>query len=172
MQALLKRAVLITALAPSIAVAAPVRQNASNADIAAAVGDCWNAVGPNTVERAKLEARGWRAGTATGDSKPAALALTFYGKTGSNAVIMLGGAPGTPPMCTILSSVTSAQTIERTSGGIQKVLLALDSNVQAARSKESIVFLSLPRLAIVDSTGTKDKPATRIVVGYQTAEKK
>ena len=173
MQALIKRALLVTALLPGMSVAAPLQRPASADDIAAAVGDCWTAVGPNTVERAKLEARGWKAGSpSSSDGKPSISPIIFYGKTGSNIVIMLGGPPGNPPMCTVLSSVASLQEINKAAGSVQRTLLAFDPKVTAARSGGSIVFISLPRIAMLDPTGTKDKPATRITVGYQTPEKK
>jgi len=164
--------------AASVWVAAPAQrpggvQPAAAGDIAAAVTDCWNAVGTGAVDRAKLEAAGWKAATAT-ESKGKALAMpiALYGKAGSNALIMLASPTPAQSICSVMASVQSPPDIGKAIGMIQRALLALDPQMKTARSGTGIAFLALPKLAMADLTGTKEKPGLRIVVGYQNPEKK
>jgi len=55
---------------------------------------------------------------------------------------------------------------------VKQSLLAIDPNVKAAASNGGIVFIDLPRLAMLNATGSKEKPGMRIVVGYEASEKK
>ena len=76
------------------------------------------------------------------------------------------------PMCSVIARVASPDDLGKAAGAIQKKLVALNPQVKATRDGDSLVFLALPKLAMADSTGSKDKPAIRIVVGYQNPEKK
>jgi hypothetical protein len=158
-----------------MALAAPAGKPlpASPDDIAAAVGDCWNAVSLGSVDRAQLEARGWTAGTpAARNGRPVVGVPSLHGKAGSNAIIMLVDAPELRSICTVIGVVASTEDIGKAAGAVQRTLLAVDPKVKAARSENSIVFLSLPRIAMLEPTGTKDRPATRISVAYKAAESK
>ena len=83
---------------------------------------------------------------------------------------MLMGASAAP-MCSVVSRVENAAAVSKAAQAVQQVLVAADPEVKTARSGKSIVFLSLPKIATLDATGSKDKTAVRIVVGY-SAEKK
>ena len=162
----------------SVSVAAPAQQPggvqpAAAGDIAAAVTDCWNAVGTGAVDSARLQAAGWKAATATdGKGKSAAMQIALYGKSGSNALIMLASPTPTQSICSVIASVQSPPDIGKAIGTIQRALMVLDPQVKTARSGTGIAFLALPKLAMADVTGTKEKPGLRIVVGYQNPEKK
>jgi hypothetical protein len=140
------------------------------ADIASAVADCWAAVRPNSIDQAVLRQRGWRAGKISDAQGAVATPLQPYGKNGSNVLVMLMGMSDAP-MCSVLSRVENAAAVSKAAQAVQQVLVGADPQVKTARSGKSIVFLSLPRIATLDATGTKDKPAVRIVAGY-SAEKK
>jgi len=162
----------------SVSVAAPAQrpgglQSAAAGDIAAAVTDCWNAVRIGAVDREKLEAVGWKVATASdGKGKALAMPIALYGKSGSNALIMLPGPTPAISICSVMASVQSPPDIGKAIGTIQRALIALDPQVKTARSGTGIAFLALPRVAMADVTGTKEKPGLRIVVGYQNPEKK
>ena len=172
---MLKRAFLLTALVPGTALAAPGAglPPASPDDIAAAVGDCWKAVGPSTVDRAQLEVLDWKAGTpAARNGSPVVGAPTLYGKAGSNVIIMLGNKPEARAICTVMGAVKSQQEIGKAAGSVRRALLALDPRVKTSLVESGIAYLSLPRIAMLEPTGTKGKPATRISVAYQASESK
>ena len=139
-------------------------------DIASAVADCWAAVRPNSIDQAVLRQRGWQPSKIEGAQRGVATSLQPYGKSGSNVLVMLMGTSDVP-MCSVLSRVENAAAVSKAAQAVQQVLVAADPQVKTARSGKSIIFLSLPRIATLDATGTKDKPAVRIVAGY-SAEKK
>ncbi len=148
-------------------------QPASAGDIAGAVTDCWNAVGMGAVDRAKLEAAGWRAATVTnGKGKALASSLGLYGKAGGNALLIVAEPSPSQISCSVVASLPSAPDVGKALGTTQKALLALDPQVKAARSGNDIAFIALPKLALASVTGSKEKPGVRIVVGYQHSEKK
>lgn len=138
--------------------------------IASAVADCWAAVRPGSVDQAVLRERGWQAGSATGDKRAEATPLQLFGKSGSGVLVMLVGS-AEMPMCSVVSRVESAEAVSKAAQAVQATLVAADPQVKTARSGKSIVFVSLPRIATLDATGTKAEPAVRIVAGY-SAEKK
>jgi hypothetical protein len=141
--------------------------------IASAVADCWTASGAPSVDEAKLQQLGWKAGSMSSpDGKAVETTMRFYGKSGSNVMLMLMNTAKSASGCTIVSRVAKPDDIGKTVGAVQKALVGLDPQVKTARSGGSIVFLALPRIAMMDATGTKEKPGARITVGYQNPEKK
>ena len=138
--------------------------------IASAVADCWTAAGSSSVDESKLKQFGWKVGSMSSpDGKTVETPMRFYSKSGSYVMLMLMAGANS---CTIVSRVNKLDDIGKTVGAVQKALVGLDPLVKTARSGSSIVFLSLPRIAMLDATGTKEKPGARITVGYQTPEKK
>ena len=173
MPTLRKAALLFAALAVPMAASAQQTslQPASAGDIAAAVSSCWGAVGPTGVDAAKLQASGWSAASAVDkQGKSVALPMSVYGKTGANAVIVTNPGSG-DGLCTVVASVTPTQ-VNTTISTVKQALVAADPTVKAARDDGGIVFLALPRLAMLNATGSKQKPGMRVVVGYQNPEKK
>ncbi len=168
-EALLKLAAFLAGLAFAVPANAELRPSTPDA-IASAVADCWAAIGPKFVDQAVLQQRGWRAGTISNAGGSAAQAPKIFGKNGSDALVMLMGTAD-KPMCSVAARVESIEAVSKAAQAVQKTLVAGDPQVITSRSGKSVVFLSLPRLATFDSTGTKDKPAVRIVAGYN-AEKK
>ncbi len=173
MPTLRKAGLLLAALAVPMAASAQQTslQPASAGDVAAAVSSCWGAVGPTGVDAAKLQASGWSAASAVDkQGKSVALPMSVFGKSGANAMIVT--TPGQPDnLCTVVAAVTPAQ-VNTTISTVKQALLAVDPNVKAARDDGGIVFIALPRLAMLNATGSKQEPGMRIVVGYQTPEKK
>ena len=170
MEALLRPVVLFAALAFAGSANAE-RQPSAPAVIANAVTDCWSAVRPNSVDQTVLQQRGWQQGTVSNAQGTVATPLKFFGKSGSDVMVMLTGT-GETPMCSVLSRVENAAAVSSAAQAAQRALVAADPQVKTARSGKSIVFISLPRIATLDATGSKDKPAVRIVVGYQDPGKK
>ena len=174
MATLRRTALFLAALAlPAAASSQPTGlQPASANDIAGAVSSCWGAVGATGVDPAKLQAAGWNSASAVDkQGKSVGLPMTLYGKTGANAVIITNaGAPG-DSLCTVVARVTPTQ-VNTTISTVKQALVAVDPNVKAARDDGGIVFLALPRLAMLNATGSKEKPGMRVVVGYQNSEKK
>jgi hypothetical protein len=147
-------------------------QPASASDIAAAVSSCWGAVSVSGVDPAKLQAAGWSAASAVDkDGKSVALPMGVYGKTGANAVIITNPGESGESLCTVVARVTPSQ-VNTTISTVKQALVAVDPSVKAARDEGGIVFLALPRLAMLNATGSKERPGMRIVVGYQNPEKK
>jgi hypothetical protein len=145
---LLKLAAFLAGLAFAVPANAELRPSTPDA-IASAVADCW---------------------AASNAGGSAAHAPKIFGKNGSDALVMLMGTAD-KPMCSVAARVESIEAVSKAAQAVQKTLVAGDPQVITSRSGKSVVFLSLPRLATFDSTGTKDKPAVRIVAGYN-AEKK
>jgi hypothetical protein len=171
---LLKSVLLVAALTLPAAASAQQAslQPASAGDVAAAVSSCWSAVGASGVDPAKLQAAGWSAASAVDkDGKSVALPMGVYGKTGANAVIITNPAASGESLCTVVARVTPTQ-VNTTISTVKQALVAVDPSVKAARDEGGIVFLALPRLAMLNATGSKEKPGMRIVVGYQNPEKK
>ena len=139
--------------------------------IAGAVSDCWAAVGPS-VDETKLQQLGWKVGTwSSPDGKAEATPLRVYGKAGSNVLLMLTD-DAQMPLCTVLSAVAKPDDINLAAGAIQNSLIALDPELKATRSGKGIVFIALPRLAMVNGGVGKGKPSVRVVVSYRNPEKK
>jgi hypothetical protein len=105
------------------------------------------------------------------DGRAVATPLRFYDKAGSNVMLMLMDSADVIG-CTILSRVNKPEDASVAAGAIRKSLVALNPEVKTSRSGKSIVFIALPRIAMLDATGTKDKPNVRIVVSYQKPGKK
>ena len=141
-------------------------------DIAGAVTDCWNAVGASAVNRASLEAVGWKLLKPDDPkAKPMAKPLSVYARHARQATILIPGT-ATTPMCSVVARVSVPADLGNAVGTIQKTLVALDPKVKTARDGESIVFVALPKIAIADDFSSKDKPALRVAVAYQDPEKK
>jgi hypothetical protein len=140
--------------------------------VADAVADCWAAVGSTAVDQAVLARRGWKPGSiANPRGDRINTPLQVYGKANTNVVLMLLSTAQSPA-CSIVSRVSSASDVSLAAQAVQRRLTSVDPQVQTARSGPSIVFLSLPRLAMLDATGTKAKPSVRIVVSFSNPGKK
>jgi len=148
-------------------------QPASANDIAGAVSACWSAVGPNGIDTARLVKSGWTAGTVTDpQGKAITLPMSLYAKGGSNAIVMAGRNEGKQSMCAVVAKLRSQAEVNAALPVIKQALVAIDPKVKAARNGGGVVFIDLPRLAMLNATGTKDQPGMRVVVGYQNPEKK
>ena len=169
MEALLKSLTLLVSLALAAPANAELRLSPPEA-IASATADCWAAVGSRSVNQAVLLQRGWQPGTITSAQGAVATPLKPFSKTGSNVIVMLMGTAD-KPMCSVAARVEDAAAVSLAAQAVQKTLVGADPKVATARSGKSIVFIALPRIATLEATGTKDKPAVRIIVGY-SAEKK
>jgi hypothetical protein len=169
MKALLRPSLLVAGLAFATPANAE-RQPSQPAAIASAVTDCWAAVRPNSVDQTVLQQRGWQAGTVSNAQGAVAIPLKLLGKNGSDVILMLTDI-GETPMCSVLSRVEDPAAVSKAAQAVQRALVTADPQVKTARSGKSIVFLSLPNIATLDATGTKDKPAVRIVVGQSAGKK-
>ena len=169
MKALLKSLTFLAGLALAGPASAELRPSPPNS-IASAVADCWAAVGSRSVNQAVLQQRGWQPGTITNAQGAVATPLKPFSKAGSNVLVMLMGT-AEKPMCSVAARVENAAAVSLAAQAVQKTLVSADPQVATARSGKSIVFIALPRLATLEATGTRDKPAVRIVTGY-SAEKK
>ena len=80
------------------------------------------------------------------------------------------------PICAVIARVSSPSERGAALSVIQRLLLALDSNVRAEQSGNGVLFLSGSYFALVDELDsdyvTKEQPGLRITVGYKIAEKK
>jgi hypothetical protein len=141
-------------------------------EIAAAAADCWSAVGPASVDEAKLKKLGWAAGSMrSSDGKATETPLRFFSKSGSSVLLMMMNS-GKMSGCTILSRVARPEDIAATAKLLLSKLTAFDPSVKGVRQGQSIYYLAAPRVAELAPTGSMEKPSTRIVVGYTSAEKK
>jgi hypothetical protein len=167
------RSIFAAALLAGMPVSAFAQMKASQPEaIADAVVDCWAAVGSSSVDTAVLGKRGWQAGSIQ-DPKGGQIKtpLQVYGKPGSNVVLMLVSTASSPA-CSIVSKVTAASDVSLAAQAAQRRLTAFDPQVKTARSGSSIVFLSLPKIATLDATGTKAAPGVRVIVSFGAPEKK
>jgi hypothetical protein len=170
MAALRKPAILMLATLLATPAAAQMRPSSPD-DIAAGVSDCWAAVGPETVSLDLLRQRGWEAGSIESAKGPVETPLKFYGKSGSNVVMMLQ-ADDDSPTCSIMSRVAKVADIDRAAQAAQRSLSTVDPQLKATRSDNALVFLSLPKIGMIQASGTKDAPGVRVIVSYQKPEKK
>ena len=171
---MLKRAALLLALIPAAAQAAqPGVQPSAPDKIVAAVMDCWSAVGKDMVDRALLQSRGWTAGqikSPKGETVKSELA--FYGKADSSVMILLAATDKAKGACTVVSRVSTPSDIATTASQLSKAIKAAVPDARAVRSDLSITFVGGSRVALLEPTGTKEKPATRIGVIFNAPEKK
>ncbi|MEA1071876.1 hypothetical protein [Sphingomonas sp. LY160] len=173
----MRKALLLIGLMPlSVAMAQTAKSGmAPNppAKIAAATMDCWAVTGGATVDRAQLQSRGWQAGKlAFADGKPVASPLTFYSKTDSGVVILLSSEGKSAGACTVLSAVTSAQDIAVVATQVDSAVKAQVSGATMSKTETSILFAGGNRVALLQGTGTKDKPAARIIVAPKAVVEK
>jgi hypothetical protein len=147
----------------------------SPAEVATAVGDCWQAVGANGVDRTTLGAFGWSLVAATETPSIEESPLLAFTKARANELIMLPRAPEGKSLCSVIARVKSLDEARATLNAIQKTLQASGTKVPATRDGDSVIFLAEPRYALVDLTdaagGTKDQPGMRIVVSYHPEQK-
>ena len=97
----------------------------------------------------------------------------MYSKRGSTVLLMLIDTPGMKG-CAITSRVAKPTDIGATAQLLFTKLKAIDPTVVGRKGTGNgqIVYLAPPRIAELSATGTKEKPATRIVVGASSSEKK
>ncbi|HKP34423.1 MAG TPA: hypothetical protein VJT70_06560 [Sphingomicrobium sp.] len=160
----------IAALASATVAPAELRPSTPDA-IADAAVDCWQSVGPAAVDEAKLRALGWKAGSTSANGRPIDIPVKVYGKSGSNVMLMLmntGGQSG----CVITALVPKVEDIRTAAQSLLMKLRAIDPAVKGARQGQSVAYVSLPRVAQLAPAGTAQKPATRIIIGYNTSEAK
>jgi len=168
---------IVTTLSLAVSLVAPAEAQLkpnSPEVIASAATDCWTASGQSTIDEARLQQLGWAAGSIRSpDGKTIDNPLRIFGKQGSSVVLMIMNTP-TMTACTIMSRVKKPTDIGATAQLLFSKLKAIDPAVKGGRGGKpgEIVYLSLPRIAELVATGTKEKPGTRIVVGYSFAEKK
>ena len=141
-------------------------------ETAAAVLDCWRAIGPVSVDRTVLSAAGWNAVPVPKGGGP----LTGFTKSGTNAMVLLADAEVAENLCTVVSRVSAAGQEVTVLRQVRQALLGVAPGIKTLRDGESIVLESEPRAAIVDrwtfGKGANQKPGTRIIVAYKIAEKK
>jgi len=170
---LLKRFALLALVSAAAHAVQPGMQPSAPDKIVAAAMDCWAAVGSTKVDRALLQSRGWTAGqmkSAKGEVVKSELG--FYGKPGSSVMILLTDSPKAKTSCTVVSRVATPADIAATATQLSKAIKASVPGARAARSDLSIAYIGGSRIAMLEPTGTKDKPATRIVVAFNAPEKK
>ena len=139
--------------------------------IAAAVADCWTAVGPKTVDTNVLGRNGWQAGSIS-DAQGGQVdtPLQVYGKRDSEVVVMLMPTTSSPA-CTVTARVSSASDVSLAAQAVQRGLTGAHPQVKTARSGRSIVFIALPKIAMLDATGSKAQPGVRVVVSFRSGER-
>lgn len=144
------------------------------AEVAAAVGTCWRAVGASGVDRQRLTGEGWSLVEAPAD--PTTSTLDVFAKPGANHRILLVKESDPKPLCTVIARLSSLDDARSTLGDVQKTLQSFGTKVPASSLDDGIAFTSLPRIALVDLTdaagGTQEHPALRVVVSYHIAEQK
>ncbi len=150
------------------AASAQMKPNAPEA-IASAAADCWSASSAPTVDEARLRQLGWAAGSVQSPKgKAVDTPLRIYGKGGSSVVMMILNTPGMAS-CSVVSRVAKPTDIGATAQLLFTKLKAIDPAVRGGKGAGNgqILYLSLPRVAELSATGTRERPGTRIVVGYQ-----
>lgn len=168
------KAIALVGVAATVAVPAMSQMKPSSPQaVASAAMDCWAATGAGPVDEAKLQQLGWQPGSMKSpDGKAVDTLLRFYGKSGSNVILMLADSPKTLSSCTVMSRVAKVDDIGATAQLLLTKLSAADPGVKGARKDHSIVYISGLHMAMLEPTGTKEKPSTRIVVANTSAEKK
>ena len=160
----------LLALAPAAAAAQPVSTPQAIVDAAA---DCWQAVGPKAIDQAGLAAKGWMPGEMKDkDGKAIASPLKFMGKPGSG-VMLITFPDSKAPGCTAMSRVDSVAAYKTLGDLLLNRMKSLEPGLKAGRNgPNGIALMGGNRIALLELTGSKDKPAARIVVGYSASEKK
>ncbi|NJC34452.1 hypothetical protein GGR88_001966 [Sphingomonas jejuensis] len=148
----------VAAVAPAAAqlsVAAP-------ADVLAATRSCIAASGNGAVDGARLEADGWRRGTASSDGQAVETPLSFYGRPNGNVVLMTGpGAAGQPQVCLVTARVADV----RGRGAVQAALTgAFGDPIQSA--PDGILWRAPSHIVQLAATGSDAQPAVRVAVAF------
>ena len=168
--------ILFAASLASVAVApASAQMKPSSPEaIASAATECWSVTSAESVDEAGLRKLGWTAGSfRSPDGKAIENPLRMYSKRGSYVLLMIIDTPAMKG-CAITSRVAKPTDIGATAQLLFTKLKAIDPAVVGGKGSGNgqIVYLSLPRVAELSATGTKEQPATRIVVGAPRVEKK
>lgn len=144
---------------------------ASPEAIASAAADCWEAVGPGTVDEAVLQSKGWSAGSVQSKGKVVETPLRFYGKKGSSVLLMLMDQPKAFG-CTILSAVAQSRDLETSSRMLLARLQAMDPAIKGTRRGAATFYVSGPKVVAFQPGDEAKEPAVRIAVVYTSSEKK
>ncbi len=138
---------------------------ASQDEIVAGARSCVASVGPAGLDEAHRVAAGWSKGAMTSkDGKPVASDLIVYGK--GNLMMLSTRAAG---LCTVTARIASVRAFP----GIQSAM----ASAYGAPFKDDgkgEQFFQAPDHRFIDlaSTGSKDRPAVRVAVGYVSQESK
>ncbi|HET7715932.1 MAG TPA: hypothetical protein VFK86_09925, partial [Bauldia sp.] len=128
--------------------------------------------GLGEVSETALQKRGWQPGSVRSpDGTTVATPLRFYGKSGSN-VVMMAMTQGRAGVCTVTAMLGKLRDVSRSVQFVRSELASYRPDLTVGNSGARAVFVSLPKLAILEATGTKDAPAVRVVVTYHDPEKK
>ena len=170
---MLKRAALLALIPAAAQAAQPGVQPSAPDRIVAAAMDCWAAVSADKVDRALLQSRGWKAGEMKSPKGQAIKSeLAFYGKADSSVLILLADTDKAKGACTVVSRVATPADIGKTATLLNQTIKTVEPDAKAVRAKLSIAIFGGSRMAMIEPTGTKDKPATRIGVVFAAPEKK
>jgi hypothetical protein len=166
---LLKRFVLIGLLAGASQATAQASslKPASPAEIAAAVTACMAAAKPDALDEAALTQAGWQKGTLSNSKgKTVASPLTFYGRKGSNAMLMTSAGKGAAS-CNVMARI---ERVDAAPAIVQAISAALKT--EPKRDKDNDLYWFAGRTVVgLSPTGKPESPAVRVSV-VQTAEKK
>ena len=141
--------------------------------VVAAAVDCWEAVNATAVDETALRSKGWAAAAVTSsDGKPVEPDVRVFGKSGTNAVLMLS-ARADPHGCIVVSRVNTPADVSASAQLLLQRLIGLDAKVEGKRvSGSEVGYFLLPKAALLRATGTKDRPGASVQVSYTTPEKK
>lgn len=167
-QALLK---LAAALLLGCAAAAQAQTSslkpAAPAEIVAGVSACVTATRPGALDEAALTQAGWQKGSLrSGKGKTVSSPLSFYGREGSNAMLLTNVDTGTAS-CTVMARI---ERIEAAPAVVQAISSELKVQPKRNKSNDLYWFVGQTVIGLVP-TGQRDKPSLSITV-MQLAEKK
>jgi hypothetical protein len=143
------------------------------AAIVEATADCWRATGPSSVDLAKLQASGWKAGNLKDKGgKAVPTPLRFFSKADSSVMITVLPR-GKTPACSVTSRVAATADYRPLMDQLQARLKQLEPGLKGSRAgKNGAAFIGGGRIALIEPTGTQTAPAAMIVVGPSASEKK
>ena len=129
--------------------------------VIAAVSACLEAVQRNGIDEARLARLGWEKASLSRAGEDVEVGLSFYGKRGSDAILMTNAANGpAKPLCIATARLEKAAQYQT----VLDQTDALEGVRAVKREKLKIVFMTDSHLVQSELLGSKSEPSVRIAV--------
>jgi hypothetical protein len=154
-------ALLSLAAQPALAIAqTDGLKPAQPAAIAASAASCAAALSPSGVDEPRLVADGWQEGSVNSGGKAVATPLRFFGR-GNTVLLLMREEKPASPNCVIMARMKSVRDFPAI---LQATGAALGGKLAGTGNGSAMWLLSGGKAAQIQATGSRSKPAVRVVV--------